>query len=85
MDPGIDGLETWRQIVALHPAQRSIIASGYAETDKVKNAQHFGAGEYLKKPYMIESLGKAVKNALADTKREENGREGIPPDWSSAS
>ena len=65
MDPGMDGLETWRQIVSIRPEQRAIIASGYAETEKVKTAQHMGAGEYLKKPYMIENLGKSVKKALA--------------------
>ncbi len=64
MEPGMDGLETWRQIITHHPRQRAIIASGYAETDKVKTAQRLGAGEYLKKPYMIDSLAKAVKNAL---------------------
>jgi CheY-like chemotaxis protein len=77
MDPGMDGLETWRQIIKLHPRQRAIIASGYAETDKVKTAQRLGAGEYLKKPYMIDRLGKALKNALAGTKIEENGLEGF--------
>ncbi|BBO75402.1 histidine kinase [Desulfosarcina widdelii] len=65
MDPGMDGLETWRQIVGIHPEQRAIIASGYAETEKVKTAQRLGAGEYLKKPYMIDSLGKSIKKALA--------------------
>jgi two-component system, cell cycle sensor histidine kinase and response regulator CckA len=64
MDPGMDGLETWRQIIKLHPRQRAIIASGYAETDKVKTAQRLGAGEYLKKPYMIDRLGKALRKAI---------------------
>ncbi len=68
MDPGMDGLETWRRIIALQPSQRAIIASGYAETEKVKIAHRLGAGEYLKKPYMIESLGEAVKRALAGVK-----------------
>ncbi|MCB2147058.1 MAG: response regulator [Deltaproteobacteria bacterium] len=65
MDPGMDGLDTWCRIIELHPKQRAIIASGYAETDKVRTVQRLGAGEYLKKPYMIDSLGKAVKKALA--------------------
>jgi len=65
MDPGMDGLETWRQIVEIHPEQRAIIASGYAETGKVRTAQCMGVVEYLKKPYMIESLGEAIKKALA--------------------
>ncbi len=72
MDPGMDGLETWRQIIRLHPNQRAIIASGYAETEKVKTAQRLGAGEYLKKPYMIDSLGKAIKHALAGRKEKES-------------
>ncbi|WP_319521522.1 ATP-binding protein [uncultured Desulfosarcina sp.] len=72
MDPGMDGLETWRQIVSIHPGQRAIIASGYAETEKVKTAQRLGAGQYLRKPYMIENLGKTVKKALAASDEKEN-------------
>jgi len=64
MDPGMDGLETYKQIVTIHPTQKAIIASGYSETNRVKEAQRLGAGEYLKKPYTIENLGLAVKRAL---------------------
>jgi CheY-like chemotaxis protein len=64
MDPGIDGLETYKRILKLHPAQRSIIASGYSESDRVKEAQKIGAGEYIKKPYLIEKFGRAVKKGL---------------------
>jgi CheY-like chemotaxis protein len=69
MDAGMDGLATWQQIIAIHPHQRAIIASGYAETEKVKTAQRLGAGEYLKKPYMIDSLGQAVKRTLHGDQR----------------
>ena len=64
MDPGIDGLETYKRILKLHPGQRSIIASGYSESDRVKEAQKIGAGVYIKKPYLIEKFGRAVKNEL---------------------
>ena len=64
MDPGIDGLETYKRILELHPKQKAIIASGFSETDRVKNAQRLGAGKYIKKPYTIESLGLAVKQEL---------------------
>jgi len=64
MEPGMDGLETYRQILKLHPGQNAIIASGYSETDRVKETQMLGAGQYLKKPYTLEKLGIAVKNAL---------------------
>ncbi|MEI6127399.1 MAG: ATP-binding protein, partial [Pseudomonadota bacterium] len=64
MDPGIDGLETYRKILELRPQQKAIIASGYSETDRVKQTQILGAGAYVKKPYTIEKLGQAVKKEL---------------------
>ena len=64
MEPGIDGLATYREILALHPHQRAIIASGFSETDRVKEAQQLGAGTYIKKPYTLEKIGMAVKEEL---------------------
>jgi len=64
MEPGIDGLETYRQILKLHPGQKAIIASGFSETDQVKEAQRLGAGAYIKKPYKIEKIGTAVRAEL---------------------
>ncbi|MGD9180284.1 MAG: ATP-binding protein, partial [Desulfobacterales bacterium] len=65
MDPGIDGLETYKQITAIHPGQKTIIASGYSESERVKAAQKIGAGPYIKKPYLLERLGRAIKTELA--------------------
>ena len=64
MDPGIDGLETYKRIVELYPLQKAIIASGFSETERVKEAQRLGAGEYLKKPYVLEKLGLAIRSEL---------------------
>lgn len=64
MDLGIDGLETYQKILELHPGQKAIIASGFSETEKVKEAQRLGAGKYLKKPYTFENIGLAVKAEL---------------------
>ncbi|MDM8543094.1 response regulator [Desulfococcaceae bacterium HSG9] len=69
MDPGIDGLETFRRIIKRHKNQRAIIASGFAESDRVREAHRLGAGEYLKKPYLLEKLGMAVRNEL-DKKKD---------------
>ena len=70
MDPGIDGLDTYRQILKLHPKQKAIIASGFSETKRAKEAQKLGAGQYVKKPYTLEKIGIAVKNELG---RGEDG------------
>ena len=64
MDPGIDGLETYKRILKFNPHQKAIMASGFSETDKVKEAQKLGVKSYIKKPYSIESLGMAIRAAL---------------------
>lgn len=64
MDPGIDGLETYKRIIELHPDQKAIIASGFSETKRVKEAQRLGAGQYIKKPYTLEKIGIAVRDEL---------------------
>ena len=64
MEPGIDGLETYRRILDIRPDQRAIIASGYSENNRVREAQQLGAGTYVRKPYMLESIGLAVRREL---------------------
>ena len=64
MDPGIDGRETYERIIKIHPHQRAIIVSGFAETDEVKKTQQLGAGNYIKKPITLEKIGMAVKEEL---------------------
>ena len=66
MDPGMEGLDTYRRILDLHPKQKAIIASGFSETERVKTAIELGARQYIKKPYTIEKIGVAVKQALQE-------------------
>jgi PAS domain S-box-containing protein len=64
MDPGIDGMETYRRIVEIHPGQKAIIVSGFSETDRVRKAQEMGAGAFVRKPYILEKIGLAVREEL---------------------
>jgi len=64
MGTGMDGLETFREINKWKPGQKTIIASGFSETSRVKEAQRLGAGEYVKKPYSLEKIGFAVRKEL---------------------
>ncbi len=64
MEPGIDGLETFRRIRARTPGQKMIIASGYSESARVREAQRLGAGTYVRKPYLLETFGRAVRMEL---------------------
>jgi len=65
MTPGIDGLDTYRQILKLHPGQKAIIASGFSETGRVEEALNLGDGEYIKKPYTLAKIGITVQRVLA--------------------
>lgn len=64
MEPGMDGLETYNKVIKLYPKQKAIIASGYSETARVKEAQRLGVGKYIKKPYTLEKLGVSVRAEL---------------------
>ena len=64
MEPGMDGLETYNKVIKLYPKQKAIIASGYSETARVKEAQRLGVGKYIKKPYTLEKLGLSVRAEL---------------------
>ncbi|HAJ25694.1 MAG TPA: hypothetical protein DCG53_00340 [Syntrophus sp. (in: bacteria)] len=64
MDPGIDGLETYENILKLNHLQKAVIVSGFSESDRVKEAQKIGAGAYVPKPYVLERLGMAVRKEL---------------------
>ncbi len=64
MDPGINGLATYKKILDLNPKQKAIITSGFSETSLVKEVQKLGAGKYIKKPYTLEKIGLSVKEEL---------------------
>ena len=64
MEPGINGRVTYERILDINPNQKAIIVSGFSETSDVKAVQERGAGEYIKKPYTVEEIGKAIKEEL---------------------
>jgi CheY-like chemotaxis protein len=71
MDPGMDGLDTYKQVLEIRPKQKAIIVSGFSESDRVLAAKGLGAGAYVRKPYITEKLGLAVRKELADN--DQNG------------
>jgi PAS domain S-box-containing protein len=67
MAPGIDGLETYQRVLEVNPKQKAIIVSGFSETERVKEAQKLGAGAYVRKPYVLEKIGMAIRDELLKT------------------
>ncbi len=66
MEPGIDGLETYKRIIALHPGQKAVIASGYSKTRRIQKAMALGVRRFIKKPYSFETIALSVKAALEE-------------------
>ncbi|NPA24601.1 MAG: response regulator [Deltaproteobacteria bacterium] len=65
MDPGINGRQTYEQIIRIHPGQKAVIISGFAKTTEIEKAQQAGAGVFIKKPVTLKTLGQAIKETLA--------------------
>ncbi|MBU4200337.1 MAG: response regulator [Verrucomicrobia bacterium] len=59
-----DGLDTYRNILAINPSQKAVIVSGFAITGRIKEVLRLGAGQYLQKPYTMAELGKVVRLEL---------------------
>lgn len=64
MEPGIDGVETLRQALRIHPRQKALIATGYADAARLGAARSLGAGGCLPKPYLYEQIRLAVRSEL---------------------
>lgn len=62
MSPGMNGRQTYEQIIPLHPGQKALIASGFSEDEEVQRAIALGVSGYLQKPYGVATLAKALES-----------------------
>lgn len=61
---GIDGAETYRQILEIYPTQKAIILSGYAMSRRIEHTLKMGASMFVSKPIQFDSLASAVRKTL---------------------
>ena len=71
MPPGMNGCETYREIVGFRPGQKALICSGYSQSADYEEARRLGAGRFLKKPFGLEQLAVAVRQELAGERPPE--------------
>lgn len=62
--PGIDGAETYRQVLEFNARQKAIILSSYAMSPRLNYALRLGAGAFVPKPIIPQALADAVRNVL---------------------
>jgi len=65
MEPGMNGYQTYAEIIKIHPGQKAVIVSGFSENEDVVEAHRLGAGAFIKKPYTIQQLGRVIHKVLS--------------------
>ena len=75
-----DGVEVLRKVMAMAPQTVVILMTGYASIDQAVQAIKTGAFNYLAKPFRLEELRQAIRDALKSARhaggaagREEKG------------
>lgn len=72
MSPGMDGLATYQEIIRFRPEQKAIMVSGYSEAARASELQSLGVCGYVRKPYTVKQIGRAVRMEL-DRRRQATG------------
>lgn len=68
--PGMDGLETFRELKKIGKAERVIMMTAYGELELVKEAMSLGAYKYITKPFDINVIKSLAAEALNTTDQD---------------
>jgi two-component system response regulator AtoC len=68
--PGIDGLETLRRLKQRAPRTPVVMLSGHGQTRTIVEAMRLGAADFLRKPFEVEELERALSRALESPAQE---------------
>lgn len=60
--PGINGLETLRQLQEITPGIKAVVCSGYGAEDLISDACNCGAIARLEKPLMLADILKVIRS-----------------------
>ena len=66
LEEDMDGLDTYKEIIKINPGQKTLIVSGYSESDRVKEAERLGVNGFIQKPYKIEEIGLTIQEILGE-------------------
>ncbi|MFH1674617.1 MAG: sigma-54 dependent transcriptional regulator [Pseudomonadota bacterium] len=72
--PGIDGIETLKEIKRNNPFLQVIIISGHGNVETAVKATKLGAYDFIEKPLSIDKVIVAINNALNFRRLEEENR-----------
>lgn len=69
MPNGMDGAQTFKEIIKSKPSQKALMISGYTDSTRVHNARELGIGGFIGKPLNVRKIGKAIRNLLDNPQR----------------
>ncbi|MDL1975276.1 MAG: sigma-54 dependent transcriptional regulator [Deltaproteobacteria bacterium] len=72
--PGMDGIETLKEIKKNNPFLQVVIISGHGTIETAVRATKLGAYDFIEKPLSIEKVMVAINNALKYQRIEEENR-----------
>ncbi len=72
--PGIDGIETLKEIKKDNPQTQVIMITGHGTIETAVNATKFGAFDFIEKPLSIDKVIVSINNALNFRRLEEENR-----------
>jgi len=72
--PGIDGIDTLKEIKKSFPATQVIMITGHGTFETAVNATKIGAFDFIEKPLSIDKVIVAINNALNFRRLEEENR-----------
>ena len=72
--PGIDGIETLKEIKKNHPSLQVIIITGHGNIETAVKATKLGAFDLIEKPLSIDKIIVDINNALNFRRLEEENR-----------
>lgn len=70
--PGMDGIETLRELRKVGIGDRVIMMTAYGELDLINEAKELGATDYITKPFDIVSLCQLIERNLREQKAKED-------------
>jgi len=65
LEDDMDGLEIYKEIIKIKPDQKTIIVSGYSESDRVKEAKSLGIKDFIQKPYKLNEIAEKIQKVLS--------------------
>jgi len=64
MEPGMDGCETFSEILIHSPEQKAVITSGHWSREDQEKISLLGISQYITKPYSLACIARAIRSEI---------------------